>query len=73
MNSFTLKDVQPISSYHHQPNDEKIVDTPKQMPQLIRKPTTAIPFNSAKRKRVHVSLITKNDASASLANILLDT
>ena len=73
LNSLTLKDVQPISSYHHLPNDEKIVDTPKQIPQLIRKPTTVIPFNSAKRKRIQVSPITENDASASLANNLLDT
>ena len=73
LNSLTLKDVQPISSYHHQPNDEKIVDTPKQMPQLFRKATTAIPFNSAKRKRFQVSPITEMDASASLANNLLDT
>ena len=73
LNSLTLKEVQPISSYHHQPNDEKIVDTPKQMPKLIRKPTTAIPLNSAKRKRIQVSPITENDASASLANNLLDT
>ena len=73
LNSLTLKEVQPISSYHHQPNDEKIVDTPNQMPKLIRKPTTAIPLNSAKRKRIQVSPITGNDASASLANNLLDT
>ena len=73
MNSLTLKKVQPISSYQRQPNEEKSVDTPKQMPKVIRKPTTAIPYNSAKRKRIQVSPITGSDASASLANNLLDT
>ena len=73
MNSLTLKEAQPMSSYQHQSNDKKIADTPKQMPKLIRKPTTALPFNSAKRKLIQISPITENVVSASLANNLLDT
>ena len=68
----SLKRVQPISSYQHQSNDETIADTPKQMPKLIRKPSTALPFNSAKRKLIQISPFTENVVAASLANNLLD-
>ena len=53
-----------------EPIKAKTIETPKQMPLLFRKPTTAV-SQSVKRKQLQLSPLDENDDPASLVNSLI--